>query len=32
MLGFGRDDPAFFERAAAYLLNPPAKSVRKEQR
>ncbi len=27
MLGHGRDDPEFFRRAAAYLLNPPAKQL-----
>lgn len=27
MLGFARDDPAFFERAAEYLRNPPARGV-----
>lgn len=27
MLGHGRDDPEFFERAAEYLRNPPAKGI-----
>jgi len=27
MLGHGRDDPEFFDRAADYLRNPPAKKV-----
>lgn len=27
MLGHGRDDPAFFVRAAQYLNNPPAKQL-----
>lgn len=27
MLGQARDDPAYFERAAEYLRNPPAKKV-----
>lgn len=28
MLGHGRDDPEFFERAAFYLKDPPAKALR----
>ena|SRR5690606_20763512 len=28
-LGYGRDDPEFFERFAEYLRNPPAKEVMK---